>query len=111
MTELIPAILTNDISDFRKKYAELFALSDHFTKLHVDFADGRFVDNKTIMPHDLGFLKSSPFTLSCYIETENSRSPLSNVTGGKANYKKKYIDPKDQAGEVVYENYRGAKEV
>src|SRR5258708_3395159 len=69
MTELIPAILTNDISDFRKKYAELFALSDHFTKLHVDFADGRFVDNKTIMPHDLGFLKSSPFTLMAHFMT------------------------------------------
>jgi ribulose-phosphate 3-epimerase len=69
MAELSPAILTNDISDFRIKYAELFALSHHFKKLHVDFADGQFVNNQTIMPHDLKFLKSSPFTLMAHFMT------------------------------------------
>lgn len=69
MTEITPSILTNDISDFRKKYAELFALSHYFTKLHVDFADGKFVDAKTVMPVDLGFLKSSPLTLIAHLMT------------------------------------------
>ena len=69
MAELSPAILTNDVSDFRKKYAELFALSHLFTKLHVDFADGDFVANKTIMPHDLNFMKSSPLTLMAHFMT------------------------------------------
>jgi ribulose-phosphate 3-epimerase len=52
MTEIVPAILTNDVEDFRKKYAELFALSHYFTKLHVDFIDGKFLPNKTILPGD-----------------------------------------------------------
>lgn len=71
MTEISPAILTNDVSDFRKKYSELFGLSHHFKMLHVDFADGDFVPNKTIMPHDLGFLKSSPLTLVAHFMTYN----------------------------------------
>ncbi|HTL39728.1 MAG TPA: hypothetical protein VL306_02865 [Methylomirabilota bacterium] len=69
MTEISPAILTNDISDFRKKYAELFALSHFFQKLHVDFADGVFVSNQTVMPADLAFLKASPFTLVAHFMT------------------------------------------
>lgn len=70
MAELVPAILTNDVSDFRKKYAELFALSHHyFSKLHVDFADGVFVPNETVMPKDLGFLTASPLTLIAHFMT------------------------------------------
>ena len=63
MTEIIPSILTNDISDFRKKYAELFGLRQHFSKLHVDFADGEFVPNKTLMPNELVFLNNSTLFL------------------------------------------------
>ncbi len=69
MTELSPAILTNDLSDFRKQYAELFALGHHFSKLHIDFIDDQLVHNKTVMPTDLGFLKSSPFTLMAHFMT------------------------------------------
>jgi len=69
MTELSPAILTNDISDFRKQYAQLFALSHYFTKLHVDFIDDTFIQNKTVLPSELGFLKSSPFTLMAHFMT------------------------------------------
>lgn len=58
MTEIIPAILTNDISDFRKKYAELFGLSHYFTKVHVDFIDGDFTQEKTIQVKDLIGFKS-----------------------------------------------------
>lgn len=71
MPELSPAILSNDISDFQKKYAELFAVSHYFTRLHVDFADGEFVDNKTLMPDDVGFLSASPMTLMAHFMTFN----------------------------------------
>ncbi|MBX4187339.1 MAG: hypothetical protein KW802_03765 [Candidatus Doudnabacteria bacterium] len=67
MTEISPAILTNDVADFRQKYAELFALSHHFKMLHVDFADGVFVDNKTIMPRDMNFIKTSPLVLVAHL--------------------------------------------
>lgn len=69
MAEIVPAILTNDISDFRKKYAELFALSHYFTKIHIDFIDDVFIRNKTVMPKDLSFLKSSPLTLMAHFMT------------------------------------------
>ena len=69
MTELSPAILTNDIADFRKKYAELFALSHYFKTLHVDFADGVFVKTQTIMPKDLAFLATSPLTMVAHFMT------------------------------------------
>ncbi|MEJ0021318.1 MAG: ribulose-phosphate 3-epimerase [Candidatus Doudnabacteria bacterium] len=69
MTEISPAILTNDISDFRLRYGRLFALSQYFTKLHIDFIDDKFIHNKTVMPADLGFLKSSPFLLMAHFMT------------------------------------------
>lgn len=65
MSEIIPAILTNDVSDFRKQYAELFALGHYFTKLHVDFIDGEFLPNKTVMPDDLPKM-NSPFELTAH---------------------------------------------
>ena len=71
MAEIVPTILTNDISDFRKKYAELFALGQHFKKLHIDFADGKFVKNETVMPADLAFLKDSPFELMAHFMTKS----------------------------------------
>jgi ribulose-phosphate 3-epimerase len=65
MPELVPAILTNDVSDFRKKHADLLALGNYFSKLHIDFIDGEFLPNKTVMPADLDFLKS-PFKLMAH---------------------------------------------
>ena len=65
MPEIIPAILTNDISDFRKKYAELFGLSHYFTKLHIDFVDGEYLPNKTVMPDDLPKM-NAPFELMAH---------------------------------------------
>lgn len=68
MAEIVPAILTNDISDFRKKYAELFALSQHFKELHVDFIDGKFLPNKTILPgHDCRI--RAPFRATAHFMT------------------------------------------
>lgn len=69
--EIVPAILTNDLSDFRKKYAELFALSQHFKYLHVDFIDGEFVPNKTLLPEDVTFLKTSPLLLVAHLMVKN----------------------------------------
>ncbi len=74
MTEIAPAILTNDISDFRLKYSKLLPLSHYFKKLHVDFADGRFVPTKTIVPADLTFLKSSQITLVAHLMVFNPQS-------------------------------------
>jgi ribulose-phosphate 3-epimerase len=65
MSELVPAILTNDVGDFRKKHADLLALGHHFSKLHVDFIDGEFLPNKTIMPEDLKSF-TSPFQLMAH---------------------------------------------
>jgi ribulose-phosphate 3-epimerase len=72
MTEIIPAILTNDISDFRQKYAELFALSHYFTKLHIDFIDGDFLPKKTIQIKDMAGFKST-LTLIAHLMTGNPR--------------------------------------
>jgi ribulose-phosphate 3-epimerase len=66
MSEIIPAILTNDISDFRKKYAELFALGHYFKKLHIDFVDGEYLPHKTVMPKDLPDMNHSPFELMAH---------------------------------------------
>ncbi|HEX5429642.1 MAG TPA: hypothetical protein VFX17_01005 [Patescibacteria group bacterium] len=70
MAELVPAILTNDISDFRHKYADLLALGNYFSKLHIDFIDGNFLPDKTISPKDLSFLKS-PFALMAHLMAYN----------------------------------------
>lgn len=72
MAQIVPAILTSDLSDFRRQYAELFALSHHFRRLHVDFAD-EFVGNQTLMPADLQFLRASPFALDAHFMTKKPR--------------------------------------
>ncbi len=59
MTELAPAILTNDVSDFRKQYSELLPLSHYYSKLHIDFGDGEFVPKKTVMPADITFFRTN----------------------------------------------------
>lgn len=69
MTEIVPAILTNDINDFRKKYADLFALSHHFKKMHVDFADGEFVKNETILPGQMPFVRYSAMIMMAHLMT------------------------------------------
>jgi ribulose-phosphate 3-epimerase len=68
MTELAPAILTNDLSDFRKQYAELFSLSQYFKRLHIDFIDGEYLPNKTLEIKSLDFLQSR-FILAAHFMT------------------------------------------
>jgi ribulose-phosphate 3-epimerase len=72
MAELVPAILTNDVNDFRKQYAELFALSHYFKRLHVDFIDGEYLPNKTLTMDQLDFLDSS-FVLGAHFMTLNPK--------------------------------------
>lgn len=68
MAELVPAILTNDLSDFRKQYAELFALSQYFSRLHIDFIDGEYLPNKTLEIRSLVFFQSH-FILAAHFMT------------------------------------------
>jgi ribulose-phosphate 3-epimerase len=79
MPEIIPAILTNDISDFRKKYAELFALGHYFTKLHVDFVDGEYLPHRTVMPDDLPKLTNAPFELMAHFMAYDPDQYFSHV--------------------------------
>lgn len=80
MAEIVPAILTNDQSDFRHKYSLLFALGHYFKKLHVDFADGEFVRSKTVEPRDVvNFLRSSPFELGAHLMMENPGKHLKDL--------------------------------
>ena len=72
MAELSPAILTNDLSDFRKQYSELFALSHYFRRLHIDLMDGEFVPGKSLSVSSLDFFKS-PFILSAHFMAYNPK--------------------------------------
>jgi ribulose-phosphate 3-epimerase len=78
MTEIVPSILTNDVSDFRKKHADLLAISHLFSSLHIDFADGMFVDSKTILPKDIMFFKS-PFKLTAHLMTLHPEQYFSDL--------------------------------
>lgn len=66
MTEIVPAILSSDESDFRKKHAELLSISEHFKRIHIDFIDGEFLPNQTLLPKQLKFLYS-PFKLLAHL--------------------------------------------
>ncbi|HYE22422.1 MAG TPA: ribulose-phosphate 3-epimerase [Verrucomicrobiae bacterium] len=72
MTEIIPAILTNDVSDFRHKYSELFGLSHYFTKLHIDFIDGDFLPGKTFEIKEMVGFKS-PLTMIAHLMVNNPK--------------------------------------
>jgi len=79
-SEICPAILTKDISDFRKQYGELLPLAHHFSKLHVDFCDGRLVETETLMPADLaGVFVNSPFHLVGHFMTVNPEKYLAEA--------------------------------
>ena len=78
MVEVVPAILTNDVSDFRKKYADLAALGEYFSKLHIDFVDGQFLPEKSLLPDDLKFFKS-PFTLIGHFMTHNPQQYFQTI--------------------------------
>jgi len=78
MAEIVPAILTNDISDFRKIYAELFSVAHYFKKLHIDFIDGEYLPKKSLMPKDLVFLKT-PLELMAHFMAYQPAQYLSEI--------------------------------
>ncbi|MGE5298005.1 MAG: hypothetical protein ACM3KM_02495 [Acidobacteriaceae bacterium] len=100
MTEIIPAIMTNDISDFRKKYAELFALSHFFTKIHVDFSDGDFVEGKTIEVKQLNFLKSTS-TLIAHLMVNNPKDYFQDVKNAKFKFVSFHFESFEQESEIT----------
>ncbi len=52
MAKLVPAILTRDPEEVYEKIKLLESIPE-VTDIQVDFEDGKFVDNLTILPHDL----------------------------------------------------------
>ena len=51
MQRIVPAILTQDSEELRKT---LTLLKDHTKWVHIDVADGKFVQNTTVSLHELG---------------------------------------------------------
>jgi ribulose-phosphate 3-epimerase len=54
MPVLIPSILTRDAQDFHEKLSFLENVPE-VNEVQIDFADGKFVDNQTLNPKQLGF--------------------------------------------------------
>ncbi|OGW84667.1 MAG: hypothetical protein A3C35_04290 [Omnitrophica bacterium RIFCSPHIGHO2_02_FULL_46_11] len=52
MPTLLPAILTKDPDEVREKIRLLESIPE-ITEVHIDFEDGRFVPNETVLPGDL----------------------------------------------------------
>lgn len=52
MAKLVPAILTRDPEEIYEKLKILESVPE-VTEFQIDFADGRFVENKTCLPKDL----------------------------------------------------------
>lgn len=50
MTKVVPAILEQSVSDYRKKVALVRQLTDRF---QLDVIDGEYVDNRTLQPQEL----------------------------------------------------------
>ncbi|MBI4050391.1 MAG: hypothetical protein HY396_00220 [Candidatus Doudnabacteria bacterium] len=57
MATLVPAILTRDPEEVYEKIKFLESVPG-ITDIQIDFEDGKFVDNKTILPHDLQTLET-----------------------------------------------------
>jgi ribulose-phosphate 3-epimerase len=78
MAEIVPSILSNDPSDFRHKMAQLLPLSHYFRRLHIDFIDGIFLPNKTLIPQYLQFIKS-PYELIAHVMAANPGEYISSL--------------------------------
>ncbi len=64
--QIIPAILTNDIEEFKNL---LVRISDakKFDRVQVDFVDGMFANNKTIIPSDCNLPKYPSFKFDAHL--------------------------------------------
>jgi ribulose-phosphate 3-epimerase len=56
MSQIVPAILTRDINDYERK---LRLFEKHSSRIHIDFADGKFVANKTLLPAEIANIRST----------------------------------------------------
>jgi ribulose-phosphate 3-epimerase len=100
MAELVPAILTNDVSDFRKKHSDLLALGNLFSKLHIDFIDGEFLPNKTVLPDELTFL-NSPFQLMAHFMTHQPQKHFDAIRKIGFAWALIHFEAFNSAGEVL----------
>lgn len=57
MIILVPAILSRDPEEVREKIRLLESVPE-ITEVQIDFEDGRFVENQTVLPGDLGHLET-----------------------------------------------------
>lgn len=70
MAEIIPAILAHSIIDAKKKIAQLELMN--VRKAQIDFADGNFVPNVTIMPHDIAKIKTK-ISFEAHVMVQNPK--------------------------------------
>ncbi len=50
MTKIVPALLVSSIEEYNATLRKARQLTNRF---HIDIIDGKFVDNQTVMPHDI----------------------------------------------------------
>jgi len=79
MIEIIPAILTDNLKTFENELAEVEKLKPD--SVQIDFADGQFVDQKTLLPADLtaSSLVQSSLVTEAHLMTENPDRYLSDI--------------------------------
>ena len=78
--EIIPAILTNNLNDFKNKLKQVKNLTDW---LQVDIMDGKFVNNTSIKLTDLEKIKI-PFNLEIHLMVFNPEKYFQNCQKLKA---------------------------
>jgi len=82
---LVPAILTGDIENFRKKLALAESLTDY---AQVDFMDGRFVPSISVPSNEVASVKTG-ISLEAHLMVKDPISvlaPLENTSFVKANF-------------------------
>lgn len=73
--EVLPAVLAKNLSEYIEK---LSLLKTFAKKVHVDFVDGRFAKNKTILPYDLGS-QDWPFSFVAHLMVEEPERYLRHL--------------------------------
>ena len=61
MVEIIPSLLTSDPEELRRMIDEVNRArlaSGEPRRIHIDIIDGKFADNRTINPKELGNIES-----------------------------------------------------
>jgi ribulose-phosphate 3-epimerase len=71
MNKVYPAILTNDLNDFKIKLKKI-----SFAKIiQIDFCDGKFVKSKTLMPKDISRIKLKS-KIECHLMINHPESKI-----------------------------------